>query len=53
MNKKMDQFYTDNSNDRPYKKECNHNSEKKAKMTKQKGAITDYDYWTNKIPHKY
>ena len=49
----MDPFYTDNSNDRPYKKESNNNSEKKVKMTKPKSVITEYDYWTNKIPHKY
>ncbi len=49
----MDPFYTDNSNDRPYKKESNNNSEKKVKMGKPKSVITEYDYWTNKTPHKY
>ena len=52
MNKKMDPFYTDNSNDRPYKKESN-NGDKKVGITKTKSVITEYDYWTNKTPHKY
>lgn len=48
----MDQYYTDNSNDRPYDLTLGKNKEKgKDKDTKK---ITEYDYWVKKgLSSKY
>ena len=46
----MDQYYTDNSNDRPYDLSLGKN---KIKGNNNK-KITEYDYWVKKLSlHKY
>lgn len=48
----MDQYYTDNSNDRPYDLNLGKNKVKSNTTTKK--LITDYDYWVKKgLSSKY
>ena len=47
----MDQYYTDNSNDRPYDLTLGKN---KVKSNNNNKKITEYDYWVKKgLSSKY